>query len=123
MVTIWRKDTPQGQEISDSFAESKGFESAEEYAAYLIETANYSANPVALETGEAAPEPSGDELSDAQLELLNVQLKTKNLVDEFIRQSSNFGRYTPPSVDEQFDEADQEYANIKRFKKFISMAD
>ena len=126
MVTIWRKDTPQGQEITDNFAASKGFfkddgvtGNAEAYAAFLIETANYSANPVPLETGEAAPEPSGDELTDAQLELLNVQNKTRNLIGEFIRQSSDFGRYTPPSVDEQFDEADQEYTPTSKDLKSL----
>ena len=111
MVTIWRQDTPQGQEISENFAKSKGFESAEEYAAFLIETAGYSQNPVNLNEsfGGGVPEGAGDELTDAQLELARVQIKTKNLVDEFLRQSSDVGKYTPPSVDEQFDEADQEY--------------
>ena len=37
MVTIWRKDTPQGQEIAEG-SQPDGFESAEEYAAYLIDT-------------------------------------------------------------------------------------
>ena len=59
------------------------------------------------------------ETSNAQLELLNLQRKTNNLIDEFIRQSSDFGRYTPSSVDEQFDEADQEYTPTSRDLKSL----
>ena len=113
-VTIWRADTPQGQEITDKFAQSKGFDNAEQYATYLIDNAGYSANPVGLETGEGAPTPTGDELTDAQLELFRAENRTQNLINEFLRQSSGLGLYNAPTVDAQFDEQEKEYVPTER---------
>ena len=45
-IKLYRKDSPSGEEISDSLAIREGYANAEDMAIDLINNAGYSTNPV-----------------------------------------------------------------------------
>jgi len=87
-VTVWRADTPQGETFSDEYAKTQGFENAQEFANSLINTAGYSANPVALNEsfGGGTPTATGNELSSGEID---TDVGDNSLTGDF---SSLFGK-------------------------------
>ena len=103
-VTVWRADTPQGETFSDEYAKSQGFENAQDFANNLIATAGYSATPVQLNQsfGGGTPQPTGNELTDAQIQVPDYFNLYSSLLTKTENILSNVATTAPEEEEELF---------------------